>query len=224
MSLFTSETIVSGNITDITNLHSVNKTGLIVMYPAIDSSDLPPYWELCNGQSLSTTAYPELFALIGYNYGGSGESFNIPNFNNCLARAGTIGADWGPFGAENTTLTVENFPGHSHSVITTSASTTPSASYASSHLDSYSTNRGVVNFLASDGRDQLFLQGWGTARGASYLDTRYGGTRDNALLSISETPHSHVFNEQTTDAAGGNDNTYSILPAGVKLYFIIKVS
>lgn len=223
MSLFTSETIVSGNITDITDLHSLNKTGLIVMYPAINSSDLPPYWKLCNGQSLSTTAYPELFALIGYNYGGSGESFNIPNFNNCLARAGTIGANWGPFGAENTTLTVENFPGHSHSVTTTTASTTPNASYASSYLDSYSTNRGVIANLA-DGRDEVFSHGWGTPRGASYLDTRYGGTRDNALLSIGENPHSHVFSEQTTDAAGSNDNTYSILPAGVKLYFIIKVS
>ena len=223
MSLFTSETIVSGNITDITNSHSVNKTGLIVMYPAINSSDLPPYWELCNGQSLSTTAYPELFALIGYNYGGSGESFNIPNFNNCLARAGINGANWGPFGAENTTLTVENFPGHSHSVTTTSASTTPNSSNASSYLDSYSTNRGVIANL-DGGRDEIFSHGWGTPRQGAYLDTRNQSTRINAQLSIGETPHSHVFSEQTTDAAGSNDNTYSILPAGVKLYFIIKVS
>ena len=32
-----------------------------------------------NGASLSTTAYPALFAAIGYSYGGSGSSFNVPN-------------------------------------------------------------------------------------------------------------------------------------------------
>jgi hypothetical protein len=39
-------------------------------------------WVLANGASLSTSAYPELFAAIGYTYGGSGGSFNIPNMQN----------------------------------------------------------------------------------------------------------------------------------------------
>jgi hypothetical protein len=39
-------------------------------------------WILANGASLSTSAYPELFAAIGYSYGGSGGSFNIPNMQN----------------------------------------------------------------------------------------------------------------------------------------------
>lgn len=33
---------------------------------------------LCDGSSYSTTAYPALFAAIGYTYGGSGTSFNVP--------------------------------------------------------------------------------------------------------------------------------------------------
>jgi microcystin-dependent protein len=33
----------------------------------------------CNGQSVSTTTYADLFAVIGYNYGGSGGNFNVPN-------------------------------------------------------------------------------------------------------------------------------------------------
>ena len=36
-------------------------------------------WLVCNGQSYSTLQYPALFALIGYRYGGSGNSFNVPN-------------------------------------------------------------------------------------------------------------------------------------------------
>jgi microcystin-dependent protein len=39
-------------------------------------------WILAQGQSLSTSAYPELFAAVGYSYGGSGANFNIPNMQN----------------------------------------------------------------------------------------------------------------------------------------------
>jgi microcystin-dependent protein len=32
----------------------------------------------CDGRSLSTSEYPDLFNVIGYTYGGSGGSFNVP--------------------------------------------------------------------------------------------------------------------------------------------------
>ena len=41
---------------------------------------------LCNGASVSTTTYAKLFAVIGYNYGGSGASFNIPDFRGMFLR------------------------------------------------------------------------------------------------------------------------------------------
>lgn len=34
----------------------------------------------CDGRSLKKSEYAELFAVIGYTYGGSGENFNIPDF------------------------------------------------------------------------------------------------------------------------------------------------
>jgi microcystin-dependent protein len=43
-------------------------------------------WVLANGASLSTATYPELFAAIGYAYGGSGGNFNIPNMQNRYSR------------------------------------------------------------------------------------------------------------------------------------------
>lgn len=39
----------------------------------------PINWLICDGSSLLTADYPALFAVIGYNYGGSGANFNIPN-------------------------------------------------------------------------------------------------------------------------------------------------
>lgn len=37
-------------------------------------------WMEAAGQSLSILLYPELFNIIGYKYGGSGQNFSLPNF------------------------------------------------------------------------------------------------------------------------------------------------
>lgn len=39
----------------------------------------PSGWLLCYGQSISKTTYLDLFAAIGYTYGGSGDNFNVPD-------------------------------------------------------------------------------------------------------------------------------------------------
>ena len=41
----------------------------------------PAGFLVCDGRSLKKSEYAELFTVIGYTYGGSGESFNIPAFN-----------------------------------------------------------------------------------------------------------------------------------------------
>lgn len=47
----------------------------------------PTGYLMCDGQSLSTTGtYAALFAVLGYAYGGSGASFNIPDFRGRFAR------------------------------------------------------------------------------------------------------------------------------------------
>jgi microcystin-dependent protein len=54
--------------------------GLVMMWAAA----APPAngrWLLCDGAPLQTAAYPELFAVIGYAWGGSGGTFNAPNYN-----------------------------------------------------------------------------------------------------------------------------------------------
>jgi microcystin-dependent protein len=43
-------------------------------------NEIPNNYLLCDGSSISTTDYPDLFNLIGYTYGGSGNNFNLPNF------------------------------------------------------------------------------------------------------------------------------------------------
>ncbi|RYG27895.1 MAG: tail fiber protein, partial [Chitinophagaceae bacterium] len=47
-------------------------------------------WLLCNGEVRSSTAFPELFDVIKYANGGSGTSFNMPDFRDRFMR-GTLG-------------------------------------------------------------------------------------------------------------------------------------
>lgn len=54
--------------------------GTIAPFASLDA--VMNNWIICDGSSKSTTAYPDLFDVIGYNYGGSGGTFNVPNLIN----------------------------------------------------------------------------------------------------------------------------------------------
>lgn len=106
-------------------------------------SSAPAGWLLCYGQSLSTTTYAKLFAVIGSTYGSGAGTFNLPD---CRGRS-TFGVDsmggspanritvaGGEFdgtvlgnsgGAQNSTVAKANLPsynltvtdpGHTHTV------------------------------------------------------------------------------------------------------------
>jgi microcystin-dependent protein len=57
--------------------------GLVVPYPGASA---PTGWLLCNGSSQLTATYPNLFSVIGYNYGGSGANFNVPDYRGMFLR------------------------------------------------------------------------------------------------------------------------------------------
>jgi hypothetical protein len=48
------------------------------------STNVPSGWLICNGQSLDVIEYPDLFDVIGYQYGGVSSQFNIPNLIDSL--------------------------------------------------------------------------------------------------------------------------------------------
>lgn len=78
----------------------------------------PAGYLLCDGGVYSATDYPELFAQIGYYFGGSGDAFYVPDLiNRVVVGAGgayTI-ADVG--GEGEVTLTTSTMPSHSHTDI-----------------------------------------------------------------------------------------------------------
>ena len=78
----------------------------------------PTGWLICNGASLATTgAYAALFAIIGYAFGGSGASFNLPNLQGVfpLGASSTI-ALGAAAGAYSYTISLANLPAHAHPI------------------------------------------------------------------------------------------------------------
>jgi len=74
----------------------------------------------CLGQSLSTTTYASLFAVLGYTYGGSGSSFNLPNVTGDTGLVGATSASItsdGPSASTSNTSTVV-LPQHNHNYTT----------------------------------------------------------------------------------------------------------
>lgn len=59
-------------------------------------------WMPCDGRTLATGQYPELFAALGYLYGGSGASFSIPDYRGTFLRGADNGAGKDPDSAIRT--------------------------------------------------------------------------------------------------------------------------
>jgi microcystin-dependent protein len=90
----------------------------------------PAGWMFCEGQLLPISENETLFQLIGTTYGGDGQStFALPDLRGRLPihqGNGFILAESG--GAEEITLTVNQIPSHSHSMLASNnAGTSPNA-------------------------------------------------------------------------------------------------
>lgn len=85
--------------------------GSIVLWPG----SLPPSgWKICNGDTLYKTDYPDLFDVLEYRYGGSGNSFNLPDFRGRTPVGVTDGT--GEITAEFTLASTGGSVTHSHSL------------------------------------------------------------------------------------------------------------
>jgi microcystin-dependent protein len=78
-------------------------------------------WILCDGRSLPVASYPHLYDAIGYNFGGSGSFFNIPNTaGRVLGNVGQAysgATEWTmglSAGAEAYFIDISHMPTHNH--------------------------------------------------------------------------------------------------------------
>ena len=202
---------------------SITPTGVIRFFAG---STAPNGWLVCDGSTVSRSAYSDLFKIIGTTYGSgnSNTTFTLPDMRGrCPIGVGTgtsltartLGSN---VGAETATLSEANLPSHTH----TATVGTQSANH---------THTGT-----SGGVSANHTHGWGRNVGSS---GSYG-LRDGANRSANGTPntqgisadHTHATTTATESAnhthTVTNSSTGSGTPVGIMLpsivvNFIIKV-
>ena len=127
--------------------------GSIIPY---GNSVVPETYLLCNGQAVSRTDYPELFAIIGTSFGsGDGSTtFNVPDYRDkfILGAGGDVYlAEKG--GEKEVTLTVDTMPSHGHQLIDTIGNR-PEAGWGSG-----SANNNRISFTATNGMGRYLNAG-----------------------------------------------------------------
>lgn len=76
--------------------------GMVAAFPIAITSAATKGWLLCDGASYATATYPDLFAAIGYAYGGSGANFNVPDYRGEFLRGTDSAAGRDPDAASRT--------------------------------------------------------------------------------------------------------------------------
>ena len=189
--------------------------GAVVAWPG---GTMPPLWVAADGSALSTTAYPDLFAAIGYTWGGSGGTFNLPD----LRSATIVGAGQHPGlsnrpvasrgGAETVGLTAAQTGPHTHGVTGTTGNDSPNNTHTftsdNNNVDHLHTVPAMTT-AAESAHTHPNPQGVGTG-GQSGVGpfTGYSGTTGAGSA------HSHTT--PATNTTGANlPHTHSGTTAGV---------
>lgn len=162
-------------------------------------------WLVCNGRSLLRSAYPELFAIIGTDFGNvDGTHFNLPDYTSKVI--GMYGAPAGGMtgytlrdrgdivGNETIQLTVPQLPAHSHTGTTASSGDHTHGITDPGHAHSYNNN---VN-------DQSTDDAFSTETAADQADIiQTTGSSTTGITINSDGAHTHTFTTQNT---GDNDD------------------
>jgi microcystin-dependent protein len=177
-------------------LQTVMPSGAITAYGAATA---PSGWLLCNGASVSTTTYASLHAIIGYTYGGSGASFNLPDLQQKFplgkAASGTGATLGGSGGAIDHTHSV---PAHYHGV--GSATTAYSGSHGHIFSGTIGGADGLHGHTTVEGRDSDS----GTAPIDNIRITGGGATLYTSATLIRDTGSGHGHGVGSLAASGGD--------------------
>jgi microcystin-dependent protein len=166
------------------------QSGIITFFAGATA---PAGWFICDGASKDTTTYADLFAVIGYTFGGSGANFSLPDLRDkfAIGKSGTKAL--GSAGGSNTiTLSEANIPTHSHSI-----------SSDGDHLHSFN-----------------FSDGFGASQHRIVRIANLNNTDTN--IATTHTPTSWQSAHHTATAGAGSGTAFSALPNYIALNYIIK--
>jgi len=88
--------------------------GLVIPF----TTETPPLgYLLCDGSDYATVDYPELFSVMGYTFGGTGDRFNVPSLSSRTIVSVGGGLSFADSGGEvNHQLDISEIPSHAHTI------------------------------------------------------------------------------------------------------------
>lgn len=152
----------------------VPPAGSIMMYAG---SSAPTGWRFTNGDSISKTTYPALFDAIGYTYGGSGDTFNLPNTSGLFVRSTGTQSVFGvtysgsSLGGKQT----DQFQGHHH-------------------INRRTSDNATVGLTMEGGNGSWYSPGSAGAGGSHARDIITDGTNGSPRIGSETRPASISFN------------------------------
>jgi microcystin-dependent protein len=175
------------------------------------SASLGMEWGDCDGGALSASANPELFARIGYTFGGSGDTFLKPDIRGDFPRGWDAGRGIDPgriFGSEQT----DDNKAHIHTTNVTSDGAhnhTASADASGDHFHTFPLT------LVSDS-NTIGVDGPSTADDGTHVNqTNNAGTHSHVITIDNNGNHSHGVTINST----GTESR----PRNIALKFFIKL-
>jgi microcystin-dependent protein len=207
-----------------------NPIGTIIAWAGPTGSTGPngPYL-LCDGSSVSTTSYPDLFTAIGYTYGGAGASFNLPNVKGrTLVGYDASDPSFNPVGAtggsSTVTLTANNLPAHSHpntaSFSGTAASHTHTQDSHNHTQDSHNHTQNAHDHALGPGQtfgvNGAYFGGGNNGGAATFrlTGTAINDTTYQGPYSANSNTATNIATTATNQATTATNQTTSLTPAG----------
>jgi microcystin-dependent protein len=172
---------------------------------------IPTGWLLCDGKSTySTTTYAALHGIIGYQYGGAGATFAVPDLRSKMPRGnttigdGTISSRGNASGGDSTTVTQ-----------TLTVSNTVNANAVGDHFhqlsaEHYHSTNSTHNFAATAAGHAHNNGFHGHTIGGSTANGNRGA--GNVLRAFSG--HVHSTNTESLGATTTNNDSFNVSYAG----------
>jgi microcystin-dependent protein len=176
----------------------------------------PPNWAICDGTLVSVSSYPDLFLLIGVEYGGDGvTSFALPDLRSrAPVGAGAVGFKLNSVGGSDTiTLLKDNLPN-----VTLNVSGVTSASKTS--ITATSTDAGHTHNVTALPSRSFDGSNTGT-QWIPNMETAITSTNGfaNITTDINDPTHDHAFSASTE--ALGSATSITIQTPYVAVNYII---
>lgn len=109
---------------------------------------IPTGWLACDGSVYSSDSYPDLFDVVGHNWGGTGTSFNVPDLRGEFLRGADNGAGHDPDTFRGPgSYQGASFQQHTHSA-TTQQTDSPAVNFAMPMVTVGPTGEGETGLVA----------------------------------------------------------------------------